>query len=700
MKKLTNLNYLLGATCCVGLALTACDARAQAQQPNRNAEGQRQAETQRQAGGQNLTDAQRAARAGARPGSFTLTLPPANGALEIVAEAPAEARVNSDIEYRLRIRNTTENLMLHEIVLAESESGTSQIQSVSLASEEGAQGQGQNRNQRNQNQRNQQGQGANSQNQNRNEPDQQNQNAENQDQDQDQDQNQAGQRNRNQQGQNQNAGNQNQNQNQNQDQAGQRNRNQQNQQGQNQQTRNRQNQNRQAQNQQGRSQGLTSGDGTWTIDKLGPGQSKTLVIKASADQEGPAMTCLTVRSMQPAICLMTEITKPEIQITKKAPEQAPLCEPFEIQYTVSNPGTGDIEAFTLRDPLPEGLRLIDEKPEISFEVNGLAAGDSRSFVARVVADRPGEYSSRAEAVAGENLQARSADVATRVIASDLAVQIEGPSQSYVNRNLTYTAFVHNAGQAPARDATLAIQLPQQNLRLIDMGSVRKSDRQFQSAGQNQPQEATQLPAENSAQRNAANQRNQQQNQQDSPQLAAAQTLEIGNLAPGETRQISFVVRATQADTFPVQAVATSVCGEEQENRQQAIAQTQVEILSLAALAIGVADEQDPVPVGKQVVYLVSVVNEGTAPDQNIQVMAQLPQNLEFVEGDGETEVSSEGGNVKFAPVETLEPGAKAEWRVVLQAKQPGNVRFDIDVTSDKSAEGVTAAEPTTLFQEK
>lgn len=652
MKRQTNLNYLLGATCSVGLALTACDARAQAQ-PNSEPNAQRPSQTQ------NQSDAQHAEHVQAKPGGFTLTLPPTNGAIEIVAEAPAEARVNSDIEYRLRIRNTTENLMLHEIVLAEAESGTSQIQSVELAAQEDARGQRQNRNRHNQNQRNQQGgQNAASQNENRNGQDRQNQSAD--EQVQEHGQNRAGNENENQQGQNQRA-----------------------------------------QNPQGQSQGLTSsGDGSWTIDELGPGQSKTLVIKASASQEGPAMTCLTVRSMQPAICLMTEITKPEIQITKTAPERASLCEPFEIQYEVSNPGTGDIEAFTLRDPLPEGLRLIDEKPEIAFEVDGLKAGDTRSFVARVVADEPGDYRSRAEAVAGENLQARSADVATKVIASDLAVQIQGPTQSYVNRNLTYTAFVHNAGQAPARDAKLAIQLPQQGLRLIDVGSVRQSDRQFQSVGQGQPRSAEPLSAETAAQRNAATQKDQSPNQQDSPELAAARTIEVGDLAPGETRQIGFVVRATAPDAFPVQAVATSACGKDQENRSQAIAQTQVEILSLAALAIGVADEQDPVPVGKQVTYLIAVENEGTAADQNVQVTAKLPQNLEFVEGNGQSEVTNEGGALTFAPVETLEPGAKAEWRVVVTAKQPGNVRFDIDVTSDKSADSVTAAEPTTLFKEE
>lgn len=645
MTKLTNLHHLLGATCCVGLALTACEARAQARQADRDANSEKRTEAQNQPEAQRANHPQ--AHAANHPGGFTMTLPPASGAIEIAAEAPAEARVNSDIEYRIRLRNVTDNLMLHDIVLAEGKSGTSKIESITLADEKAA-GQA---SEKQQNQKEQQDAVARQDEQN---PQPQNEDQQNQDE---QKQNQKQQ--------------------------------QQNQKPQNQ---------KQAQSE---SEGLTSsGDGTWTIGVLGPGQSMTLVVKASAEQEGQAMTCLTVKSFQPAICLMTEVVKPEIQITKNAPKQAPLCEPFEIEYVITNPGTGDIDAFTLRDPLPDGLRLIDEEQKIAYKVDGLKAGDTRSFIARVVADRPGDYRSRAEAVAGEDLQARSAEVGTKVVAADLAVQIEGPTQTYVNRNLTYTAFVRNSGDAPARDAKLTLQLPQQHMRLVDIGSVRTSDHQFQTNVQGQPTnapEAEPLGAEKAA--NAAEQKKADQNAQDSPKLADARTIELGDLAPGETRQVGFVVRATEADTFPVQAAATSVCGENKKNRAQAVAQTQVEALSLAALAIGVADEQDPVPVGKQVTYLVSVVNEGTAADQNVKVTAKLPPSLEFVQADGQSEVTNEGGNLTFAPVETLEPGAKAEWRVVVKAKEPGNVRFEMDVTSDKSADNVTAEEPTTLFKE-
>ncbi|HEV7281165.1 MAG TPA: hypothetical protein VGN57_13260 [Pirellulaceae bacterium] len=544
----STLRHLLAGACCLGLGLAVSSAAAQTRAPDAGA-----------------------------PDGLNMTIP---GALDIVAVAPVQARANSGIEYRVVVRNVSENLMLHDIVLAEAESTTTSIESVRQVSK-----------------------------------------------------------------------------------------------------------------------GAPAGESDqWTIKQLAPGESATLVVNASASQEGRAMTCLLVESYKPALCLLTEIVKPEIQITKSAPEMVSLCEPFAMEYTITNPGSGDIDAFVLRDPLPEGLRLIDGSAEVSYRIDGLAAGDTRNFVARVMAEKPGVYRSRAEAVAGENLRARSSEVGTRVVAADVVVEIDGPTQTYVNRNMQYTAFVHNAGQDPALATELMIHLPQ-GLRLIDVGQVRRSDRSFQTGVQGEPTVAISFEADEPLVGAPATPVAPAEPEVDLV-MAPMEALDFGVLAPGETRQIGFVARAAEPGTFPVHAAATFVCGELEEDLTMAIAQTQVEVLSLAALAIGVADEQDPVAVGKQVSYLIAVENEGTAVDQNVRVTAQLPTNLEFVEGGGASDVTGEGRNLTFGPVESLAPGAKAEWRVLVQAKQAGNVRFEISVDSDKSATNVSAAEPTTLFQER
>ncbi|HEX8200601.1 MAG TPA: hypothetical protein VF590_08940 [Isosphaeraceae bacterium] len=80
---------------------------------------------------------------------------------------------------------------------------------------------------------------------------------------------------------------------------------------------------------------------TWTVDRLNPGQARTITVTGLADQEGGAAFCLQV-DYKPSLCLagLTTFVKPELQVTKAAPEQADLCEMLTFRYTVLNTGSG------------------------------------------------------------------------------------------------------------------------------------------------------------------------------------------------------------------------------------------------------------------------------------------------------------------------------------------------------------------------
>lgn len=73
-----------------------------------------------------------------------------------------------------------------------------------------------------------------------------------------------------------------------------------------------------------------------------------------------------------------------------------------LTYTVKNGGSGDVGAFTVTDPLGSDLQTIEGNKTLEFKVDGLAAGDTRKFEARVFAVNAGEYSSRAEAKATDS----------------------------------------------------------------------------------------------------------------------------------------------------------------------------------------------------------------------------------------------------------------------------------------------------------
>ena len=129
---------------------------------------------------------------------------------------------------------------------------------------------------------------------------------------------------------------------------------------------------------------------------------------------------MEVVNYKPAVCLVGRAVKPELKLTKVAPKRANRCDVIELEYTVTNDGSGNVGDITITDSLGDGLATIDGDTELKFVVDGLEAGDSRRFVSRVYAQRNGTFSSRATAKSG-GLQSRSKKTETRVVAAELDV---------------------------------------------------------------------------------------------------------------------------------------------------------------------------------------------------------------------------------------------------------------------------------------
>jgi|GEM_PF-3042161 len=61
------------------------------------------------------------------------------------------------------------------------------------------------------------------------------------------------------------------------------------------------------------------GNDNMKIAVLKPGESKTINVKASADEEGELLSCLAVVNYMPAMCLTSQVIKPELELTKWHP---------------------------------------------------------------------------------------------------------------------------------------------------------------------------------------------------------------------------------------------------------------------------------------------------------------------------------------------------------------------------------------------
>lgn len=457
----------------------------------------------------------------------------------------------------------------------------------------------------------------------------------------------------------------------------------------------------QASQSQGKSKKSSDGSHMVTINALMPGESRTITVSATAEKEGQAKACVMVTEFAPALCLTAKAVKPELEIVKKAPKKAGLCEPIEFEYFVKNAGSGDLAAFEVTDKLPKGLQTESGDDHLKFTVDGLDAGETRKFVASLQATQGGEFSSRAVAKTKDGNTTRSSKTTTKVEQARLAVAIDGPQSTLVGQPVSYQIRVTNQGNVAAENAMLSLNYPNA-ARFRGAGELRESDNAVKAnSGNSQPTEAKaddQKQSKNSDQ--AKNNKNKnQKNQRGNSKNRNSREWELGSLEPGQTKQVSVTLTPTEAKQIRTEAIADYICSINDKDRLQSQAVTSTEVISVPALLVTVIDNEQQRDSLGRVTYTIAVRNQGTAADENIELSAKLPAGLKFVEGSGETKVSSNGQTLKIEPLKELGPDEEARWQIQAEANtdQQKQVRFRVNLTSKSLDQQIVAEEPTTVL---
>ena len=116
-----------------------------------------------------------------------------------------------------------------------------------------------------------------------------------------------------------------------------------------------------------------------------------------------------------------------------------------------------------------------------------------------------------------------------------------------------------------------------------------------------------------------------------------------------------------------------------------------------AILLEVIDISDPIEVGADETYVITVTNQGTADDNNIRIECTLPAEEDFVSAEGPTKFNAEGKSVVFEPLSSLAPKAKVTYRVVVKGTSAKDVRFKTSLTSDMLTSPVEETESTHVY---
>lgn len=387
---------------------------------------------------------------------------------------------------------------------------------------------------------------------------------------------------------------------------------------------------------------------SWGFRTLDPKQSLAMYVTVQATRTGKFTNCADVKAddgLTARSCADTVVKQAKLVLEKTGPEEVILCDTITYRLTVRNTGGVSATNVQITDMLADGIKTVDDRQSVTISVGTLPAGGSKTYKLLAKASRTGKFTNRAEATADTGLKA-SATAVTTVRVPVLKLAKTGQAERYINRPVTYQITVRNSGDAEARNTVLTDMVPPQ------MGFVSATNGGTYAGGKI--------------------------------------TWNLGTLDPNESVTVSATLMAKVIGTASNRVSVSAYCAE-------AKASFQTKIKGIPAILLEAIDLKDPIEVGANETYVITVTNQGSADDTNIKIVCEFPDQQEYVSSEGPTRATVDGRKVTFAPLKSLAPKAKVTYRVVLKGVRTGNIRFKVTLTSGELTVPVQETESTNIY---
>lgn len=392
-------------------------------------------------------------------------------------------------------------------------------------------------------------------------------------------------------------------------------------------------------------------DLVWSLGTLAPGQQRRLELQVVCSQRG-ALNCQATVTFASSAGQQVQVREPLLALKMRAPEKVNVGDNVNLLFAVANPGDGLTELVKVKALLPEGLETARGRI-VEMDIGNLAPKESRTLQIACIAKTSGSHKSTIMASADGNLSA--ADHAmTEIVEAKLDLVVQGPKLRYLDRHAVYQLKVSNPGTALAQNLTLNEVVPA-GFKFHAATNGGRWDESTKTV-----------------------------------------SWQLGDLPPGQSREVSIDLVASAAGEHRLQAQVVSARGVKTE----ASAVTRIE--GSSSLVIELVDLDDPVEVGGETAYEIRVTNAGTKMETNLQLTCTLPDQLEF---RGAKSIAGlrhrlEGREVVFDPLPRLAPKADIIYRITVRGTAAADVRFRTRVRADGMPEAVLREESTRFYNDR
>ncbi len=377
---------------------------------------------------------------------------------------------------------------------------------------------------------------------------------------------------------------------------------------------------------------------TWTIDQVSASSQQELAVTLKATENKPLDLKVDWIYRPASLSARIDVQQPQLAVSVDGPVEMRYGETKVFKVKLSNPGNGPAENVSVNI----AATGANGRPN---SIGTLAAGQSRTLELELTANQAGTMQIRAVARGDGALQAESAhDI--RVRQAKLAVQITAPGLVYAGTTATYKIRVANRGDAVAAGVVMQVELPTgaKNGIGVDKKPITLEQPRWR----------------------------------------------IGDLSPGAER-----VYSMQCDL--------NVSGQNQlvarlqgtgDVSASDTAMTAVE--AIADLKLVINDPKGPVPLGKDVVYEIKVLNRGSKEALDVSVVAQFSEGIEPSATAGQRgEIVP--GQVVFDAIESIPPGGEVVMKITARADKAGNMRFRAELNCAAPETKLIAEESTRFY---
>lgn len=387
---------------------------------------------------------------------------------------------------------------------------------------------------------------------------------------------------------------------------------------------------------------------TWDLGTLMVKQERVMQLKLQADAKGDVTPQAWVTFTGSSV-MRIRVREPKLTLKCSVSEKVLVGDAAAFTLTVSNPGDGSADVVKIKALLSEGLEHARGN-KIDFDIGNLAPGESRNVTLLCATRAGGVQKCEAEAAAEGGLLAKDA-ASLNVIMPRLDLQVVGPRLRYLDRKAIFSLKVTNPGDAAASNVTVADMVPA-GFKVLAASDGGRHDFQTRTV-----------------------------------------SWFLGEVGPGQTREVKLEVQAVNPGEHEHKATAVGARGLRAESKLM----TRVE--GLAALLVEMVDTEDPIEAGGDTAYEVRITNTGSKTEENIKLMATIPEKMQFKNAQGPARYQEQGKTIVFDPIPALAPRADAIIRINVKAVEAGTERFKIQVTSANLTDPVVKMEATRIYSD-